>query len=319
MNDVTVPGTPGRRSPFVPLLLLVGYLLLAPWKVFFLGPVALMLLLSRPRTWREWLWIGVTALAVVSLWRVPGTLADQLVRSAGLFFTGAFVVASLTGVRSAFGRSAVAAAAAAAATIGWSAAFGIRWDDLRAAVVTTLWTGWRLVFPELPELPPEGAGIAAGATGELAAQLAVATRAMGDFFPALLVLTALAGGALAAAWYHRIASAPVGPEPGWFRTFRFNDHVIWLLVLALAAAMTAPAGPLAVIGQNLLVAVGGLYAARGLAVVRWITATLPLIYTLLLLVMVPFLLPLAVAFAVIGVADTWLDLRRRWPLPSGET
>ena len=27
----------------------------------------------------------------------------------------------------------------------------------------------------------------------------------------------------------------------------------------------------------------------------------------------------AFACAVIGVADTWLDLRRRWPLPSGET
>lgn len=315
---MTVPGIPGRRSPFVPPLLLVGYLLLAPWKVFFLGPVALLLLLSRPRTWREWFWIGVTALAAVSLWRVPGTLADQLVRSAGLFFAGAFVVASLTGIRSAFGRAVVAVTAAAVATIGWSVAFGIRWLDLRAAVVTTLWTGWRLVFPEMPEMPPEGAGIAGGASGELAAQLAAATRAMGDFFPALLVLTALAGGALAATWYHRIASSPVGPAPAWFRTFRFNDHVIWLLVLALVAAMAAPEGPLAVIGQNLLVAVGGVYAARGLAVVRWITAALPPIYTVLLFVMVPFLLPLAVACAVIGVADTWLDLRRRWPLPSGE-
>lgn len=303
----------------MPPLLVVGFLLLAPWKAFFLGPLALLLLLSRPRTWREWLWIGVTALASATLWRMPVALSDQVVRSAALFFTAALVAASLAGMRRAFSTALVAATAAALSTIGWSAAFGIRWADLRAAVLTALWAGWRLVLPNLPELPPEGTGIAQGTSATTAAQLALGSRIMADYFPALLFLTAVAGGALAIAWYHRIASHPIGKAPGWFRTFRFSDHLVWLLVVSGAVVLLVPEGALAVAGRNLLVVAVGLYAARGLAVIRWITATLPLFYTVLLLATVPFLLPLAVGCAIIGVADTWLDLRRRWPLPSGET
>lgn len=312
-------GPPGRRSPLVPPLLVAGYVLFAPWKVFFLGPLALLLLFSRPRRLVEWLWIGVAVLTAGLLWRTPGTLADQVVRAAGLFFTGAFVAGALAGVRGAFTRASVGLLGALGATLGWSAAFGIRWEVLREAVITTLWSGWRIVFPELPDAPPLGLGIAGGEGAELAAQLAAGTRAMGEFFPALLALTALAGGALAAVWYHRIASTPVGPEPQWFRTFRFSDQVVWLLVLALALTLGGPEGWLGVVAGNLLVFVAGLYAARGLAIIRWITATLPIGWTLLLLVLVPFLLPLLVAAAVIGVADTWLDLRRRWPPPIGET
>lgn len=299
-------------------MLLMGYLLLAPWKVFFLGPLALLLLVSGPRSWREWLWIAVTVLAAAALWRIPGSLADQTVRAAGLFFTGAFVAATLAGIRGGFTRSLTAAGAALAATVGWSVAFGFRWEELRSAVVTSLWNGWRAVFTNLPELPPLGAGIAGGPDGELAAQLAMGTRLMGDFFPGILFLTALAGGALAATWYHRIASRPQGEAPGWFRTFRFSDHLIWALVVAVGYFITRPTGPAAVVGSNLLLVLVGLYAARGLAVIRWMTATMPLIFTVLLLVTVPFLLPLAMGCAVIGVADTWLDLRRRWPPRSGE-
>ncbi|MCA9762692.1 MAG: hypothetical protein KC544_06115, partial [Gemmatimonadetes bacterium] len=96
----------------------MGYILSAP-KAFVLGPLAILLLLSRPRSGREWLWIVISVVAAAVVLRLPATLTDRTVRAAGAFFTGAFVIVTLMGVRSLVHRTLAAIAASATLVVGW--------------------------------------------------------------------------------------------------------------------------------------------------------------------------------------------------------
>ena len=62
----------------------------------------------------------------------------------------------------------------------------------------------------------------------------------------------------------------------------------------------------------------GIYGARGLAVARTLLLRMaPFLTPLLCLIALPVLpLPLS-GLVILGVADTWLDLRRRMPPPEG--
>ena len=66
------------------ILLLGAYVVLFP-PLFVLGPLAGLLVASRPRTLREGAWIGAAVLwLVVSLWQ-PGGLAAQMLHAWALF------------------------------------------------------------------------------------------------------------------------------------------------------------------------------------------------------------------------------------------
>lgn len=307
----------GRRSWWIAPLLLAGYLLTSP-KTFLLGPLTLLLLLSRPATVREWLWIGISVAAALLMLRLPATLTDRTIRAAGAFFTGAFVMTSLLGVTSLFRRALISVGVAAAAVAGWFGALGLGWTDLVTSVRAWQWSAVRALRPELPEIPPASAGIAAGSTAEAAAQFATAIEATARLFPAMLAVVAMGGGWLAWVWYHRIAARPIGRPSPPFRDFRFSDQLVWAVVLAAALAL-APLGLVpALIGANMLVFLLALYAGRGLAVIQTALVPAPQALGMLLSAIALLLLPLAVVMcALLGLADTWLDLRRRMAPPEG--
>ena len=297
--------------------MLAGYLLTSP-KTFLLGPLTLLLLLSRPATLREWLWIGISVVAALLLLRAPATLTDRTIRSAGAFFTGAFVMASLLGIPSLFRRALFATGLMVGAVAGWFAVLGLGWTELVHSVRTWQWSALRALRPELPEVPPVGAGIGGGPAAEAAARMAATSEATAVVCPAGLAIVAMGGVWLAWVWYHRVSSHPIGRPARPFREFRFSDHLVWLVVLAGGLAIAPLPEGWGIAGANLLVFLLALYAGRGLAVIQSALVPAPLGLAMLLSVVALLLLPLAVVVcALIGLADTWLDLRRRMAPPEG--
>jgi hypothetical protein len=130
-------------------------------------------------------------------------------------------------------------------------------------------------------------------------------------FPALLGISSMA--ALGVAWwvYVRLASGNdqgVGP----LRDFRFNDHLVWVFIVGLLLLVTQWQDVLARVGANAVVFMGALYAVRGAAVILFLSGGLSLFGYVMLAFGLIFLPPLVLTGAmVIGIGDTWLDVRRR--------
>lgn len=291
--------------------MLVGFLLAAP-KAFVLGPLALLLLLSRPVRLTEWFWVAAAAALALVMLNAPTTLVDRTVRAAGVCFTGAFVIMSLVGVRSLFRRALLAVIAAAGAVSAWFAMLGIGWWELRTALVDYQWVVYRLFFPQLPEAPPPGSAIGQGRSAEFAAELSRSLTTTVDLWPASQAILALGGGYLAWRWYHRIASSPIGQPARPFRDFTFPDPYVWLVIVAGALALAPLPAGWSLLARNVVVFLLAVYAGRGLAVIQTALLPAPTGMAVLLGLAALFLLPLAVVVAtLVGLADTWLDLRRR--------
>jgi Predicted membrane protein (DUF2232) len=136
--------------------------------------------------------------------------------------------------------------------------------------------------------------------------------------PALLGLESL--GALALAWglHHRLSRMRLGPPLGSLRTFRFNDQLVWGLVVGVTIVILPSLASLRVVGFNLLLFFGALYALRGLGILRWLAServALAAVVGLVLLLPVFGIELLAgtlsgVALAI-GLGDTWGDWRNR--------
>ena len=129
-------------------------------------------------------------------------------------------------------------------------------------------------------------------------------------FPALLGLASLTG--LAVAWFafQRVANREPTPlRP--LREFRFPDDLVWVLIAGVVLLLL-PFGAAERAGTNLLAFMTALYALRGLAVLLVLAGApgpLGMVVGGLLLL---FLYPLVMAMTVlVGVTDTWLDIRAR--------
>ncbi len=151
--------------------------------------------------------------------------------------------------------------------------------------------------------------------GELAARDAVdaalldAARLQSLIYPAALALATLAALGLAGALHARARSRA---GFGLFREFRFGDGLVWVMIAGLAAVVLPLGAVASRLGANLVTFMAGLYALRGLAVVvaLWAGAG-PLVWLAGVAIGV-LLYPLAVpATVMIGLGDTWLDLRAR--------
>jgi Predicted membrane protein (DUF2232) len=312
----------GRRSQALHFLLTATFLIVAVpiFPVFFLGPLAVLLLVSRPRTAREWFWIAVSAGALVAWFRLPDSLGEQTVRAAAVFFVGGLVALTLAGVRSLFIRAIVAVVLAAIALVGWFAAFHLRFADLQQDIVTQAWEAWRQVWTNLPATPPmAGTDVLVEAgPADFARQVAVVVTGIATLCPALLALVAMLGTWLASTWYHRIARTPLTAPPKPLAEFRFNDHLVWILVLAIGLTLVRVPHTVRLVTENVLVLVLAVYWVRGLAVIRTaLRRASPLVIGILILIMFPMLAFVLVGFTLLGVADTWLDFRRRMAPPSG--
>lgn len=141
-------------------------------------------------------------------------------------------------------------------------------------------------------------------------------------FPSLLALESLIALALAWAVYHRLSRARIGAPMRPLREFRFNDQLVWGLIVGLTTVFLPTLQSFRGVGRNLLVFFCALYAMRGLAVLAWFMAPAALTTVLTVgfaMLWVPIIgifvalgyLALFIAAFGLGLGDTWADWRRR--------
>jgi hypothetical protein len=203
-------------------------------------------------------------------------------------------------------NSLAAAAGAAAVTGGMLALWSGAWGTLDAAVLSSLQAETEATLQAIQMLGGQGV-----LTPDMIAVMEDITAARVAVFPALLGLESLA--ALALAWWFRsrlVGQGSQGLAP--VRDFRFNDHLVWALVVGLVLLVTQSGVALARVGANLVVFMGALYALRGVAVLAFVSGGVSMFsyvaFAVLLVLVPPVILGTA---ALIGVGDTWLDLRAR--------
>ena len=313
MTSAAAPDT-GRRATLGAAAVLVGFLLLAP-PLYLLGSFALLTLLARPRTLRELFWLAAASAGTAAAVTGPADPGHQLLRVSGAAVAIGFVALSLRAKGPVFPRAMLAVGLGALVVIGWSAWRGLTWPGVESAFTEMLRASYRSLVE---------AGGADPATRqdleEFVRPFMERAPAIGRLMPGLMALEALAGSVLAYGWHHRISAAPFGPPPARFRDFRFNDHLVWGAILTLGLLLAPAPAPAPAIASNLLVIWVGLYAVRGLAILATLFAPAPMAFRVFAIVFSVLLLPVTLGVCLaIGLADTWLDIRKRIspPAPAG--
>jgi hypothetical protein len=287
------------------------------------------LIVTRPENVREWLWLAASA-ALSLVWILgSGGIADQAVNAMAVLMTGAFIAISAADRRPAFTRAAWSVLVAGGAITLWSQVWGIRWTDVELALTRQWWAFCRnlLVAAEFAEVSVSGRAFIE--------RMADAGRPIAQLFPARLIVSGILGLVVAAAWHQRITRRPFGHAVERLSTFRFTDHLIWLVILGVAVLIVpqvgifqtladrSPLGEMLLytvsywtpVATNLLAVCGALYVARGAAVLGRMLRPGPAIALAVIATM--FLLPFALAgLAALGVADTWIDFRQRMGAPA---
>lgn len=272
-----------------------------------LVPLALVLLAypGEPR------WRSLVAAVAFGLFGLSLTVEPLggVSRAWALLAGGAFLLCSTW--RPAWGvftRALVAIGAAGAVAAGWLASTGV-WSSLDEAVRGELAAMAERTLAAAREGAPESAWLQ-----ELASAAGQVAELQADLFPALVALQTLAALALAA-W---LVTSLRGGETERFRVrpwreFRFNDQLVWLLIAGLGLVML-PLGDVAGrVGLNAIVFMAALYALRGVGVFLFLsvgaTSLLMIVFGTLAAI---FLYPLTLGAAIlIGLGDTWLDVRGR--------
>jgi len=146
-------------------------------------------------------------------------------------------------------------------------------------------------------------------------ELSSAVNRFADFqasaFPALLGVATLCG--LGVAWWlwRRLALQDVRPLRA-LREFRFTDELIWLVVAGAVLVVLPLHGAATRAGTNLLMFMAALYAVRGFAVILALFGSPSLLGGLFGALLFMMLYPIVMATTLmVGLTDTWLDLRSR--------
>jgi hypothetical protein len=264
-------------------------------------PLAAMLVALTPRH-GLWVVVGIAG-GLGLLWGpVPDAMAS-FSRGWSLVLAGWFVVACVAIRRPGFlprGLTAVAATTLTAALFfamnpGSFGALDQRVQHLFEEVSQVL-------LSRGPEPPPPAAAQIMERGAALQAML----------YPAGLAIGSLAG--LAVAWWlHGRIAAKQQQTLGRLREFRFADGLIWLLIAGLILMVAPLDGVAERAGSNLLLFMGALYALRGLAVASVLAGSLGPYAMAVVMAIAAVVYPVAI---LLGVTDTWLDLRtRRETLP----
>lgn len=203
------------------------------------------------------------------------------------------------------------AAIAISGTGAWAALGPRRWAIIDRMVATRLRDGASTSLEALRVLR-DGAPL----PGTVIGTVFQAAEWQSNLFPAMLGLSSLA--ALGAAWwlYVRLARGS-GEGLGALRDFRFNDQLVWLLVAGAALFILQPDGAAGRTGLNLLAFTSALYALRGAGVAVALTRGLSvpgwILLSLAFLLLAPFLFAVAL---LVGLGDTWVDIRARAARPN---
>lgn len=269
------------------------------------------------------------ALAAWLMWQPAGARPDafhNLERGWSLLLAGAFGLTCLFGERRPlFGRALAALCIALFLALAMSAMGPVPVSEARqtiasefvhrnqetVAVVNDVMSQhpeWTTQFSWLARMPAD--------TEKL---LTTFSRIGLMIFPSLLALESLLALALAWAVYHRLSRARIGAPLRPLREFRFNDQLVWGLIVGLTTVFLPTLQSFRGVGRNLLVFFCALYAMRGLAVLAWFMAPTALVTVLTVgfaMLWVPVLgiiayLAFLVAAFGLGLGDTWADWRRR--------
>ena len=266
----------------------------------------LMIALPAPRRWR---WVGIG----VMLWAVgvvlPGGALAPLSRGWGLLLGGAFLLVSLLRPEwRVLPRALVALAVAGAASLVGLALSG-SWAAVDGTVQKYMQTVSSLTLASLGAQSENAAWVSdLGATAERVARL------QWTLFPAVLGLQSLAALALASWGVARIRrESASGFLLRPLREFRFNDQLVWVVIAGLVLVALPPGAGASRIGLNALFFMAALYALRGMAVFLFFAGGAPSVLSILFGVLVAvFLYPLVLTAALlVGLGDTWLDIRGR--------
>lgn len=270
-------------------------------------PLAIILLAvpSAPR----WKWIAMGLLIWLFGVTFPVGALGGISRGWAFVIGGAFLVATLT--RPTWGVLSRALAALAAALVGgavWLTAAG-RWSAIDEQVREHLVTVSKTAMDQL-QAQSDGS--------DWVTQMATAAEGMAllqwELFPALIALQSLAALALVSWTVSRLRRGEGGPfvlRP--LREFRFNDQLVWVLIVGLVLVALPLSAVATRAGMNALLFMSGLYALRGLGIFVFLMSGPPSLFVIVAGgVMLLFVYPLVLATAVVvGIMDTWLDLRAR--------
>jgi hypothetical protein len=191
----------------------------------------------------------------------------------------------------------------------WMEYLGTGWHQIQIAVAHQGWEACRALLAWGQSLAPERQDDLRSTVDTLSAMVAMGS----ELLPAMLVLKVLPGLAIAWGWYRRLASQPSGAPAEKFADFRFSDQLVWLVVIAVAGFLLPIPEELRDITANVMVAVGGLYVARGAAITWGSIAAFPTLVLVIVGLGVLFIMPVALGgWFALGLADTWVDFRRRF-------
>jgi hypothetical protein len=284
---------------------------------------------------RALLALALVALAAWLIMRAPASPDSfyNLVRGWSLVLAGAFGLVGLFGPRRPlFPRGLLALTLALALAIIMSGIGPVTLDQVNRAVgeelthrnaqsmdgmnavISAYPTEWNQLVAKVPQVGEMPA--------EMEKQLDMLARGGEALYPSLLALESLVALAIAWSFYHRMSRTRIGPPLAPLKDFRFNDQLVWGLIVGLTIVFLPTLSSLAGVGRNLLVFFGALYAVRGLGVLSWfmapgalaITATVGfamLWWPVLNAVAVLGFLLLGIAAFGLGLGDTWVDWRKR--------
>lgn len=285
-------------------LLLLAFSSVSPMVLVGMPFVLLVLLLPI----RKFGALGLAALILVlSLGAQDSTGLWYVERGWALLVGGWFVALTLRWPASGFSTRGLGAAAGALLTTGaWFAVRPMAWSVLDWRVGERIRQGVTAAM-ETMQLVRGGEPVPT----PLAEAVYSTAESQALLFPALISLSSVA--ALGVAWwmYVRVALGRKGAL-GPLKDFRFNDHLVWLFVGGLLALLLGAGELWTRAGSNAVLFMGALYALRGAAVVLFVNGGISALGVVLVTLGMLFLAPaLLVGALVIGLGDTWLDIRTR--------
>lgn len=255
---------------------------------------------------------AVLIVAFVGLSRSPSDPLWYVERAWALLLGGSFVVATLVWPRRGLVSRGLAATAAAFALVAvgtlvhHSLLSELDWrmghDLVDKADVVSTWLQGRA-----------GAG-----SGGFQTALYRAVTWEVRLYPGSLALASLA--ALGVGTYATARLTGRSDTPAPVRQFRFNDHLVWVLVGGMVLFLLPLGDVAARLGENALLVMAGLYLLRGAGILLWLgAAAITSVWSALLWAAVAVLLyPVGFTLALLlGLGDTWLDLRARLGAGSG--
>jgi hypothetical protein len=180
------------------------------------------------------------------------------------------------------------------------------WAAIDVALADTVREGFDTVIYVMSTI-----GGGEGLSPALESWLLEVAEAQAAVYPALVCLGSMA--ALGVAWWARTRLVGEGDQGlGPLRHFRFNDHLVWLFVAGLLLLVVQWGEALVRLGSNAVVFMGALYALRGAAVFMFVSGGLSLFGFLTFIVGLVLAAPVLFGVAMlIGIGDTWLDIRSR--------